>query len=447
MKYVFIQLAHKIEKIAARSPLWARFLAESIPISWILGKRYLQYRRRFYEKDNAHRLLKIVSFAINQVPYYKKKYESPPKTLVDFEEQIGFLDKEILRHQRDDLLSPLFNKNKYDEVTTSGSTGEPSVFYLPKDRFYKEWAYFHEIWSSKGYNGQLRAVLRNHRLSASEDYRLHIFRKELVFDAYRNHPEYYHVIWKTIRKFNIRYFQSYPHLAYNFFSYAARNQWDLSFIKGVFLSSEQFLPFQRKLLVEELGLPVLSVYGLSEKLALAVDWDGIGEYEIIESYGYVELIDENDKVIKTPGKEGEIVATTLDNYGMPLIRFRTGDISQYKEYSSHRRILNGISGRKGQYIFNPDGTGVSITSLNMHGKLLDKIEGIQYYQPTKGEVEIRIVPKFNFTEKDKESILQYFSERFHPAMKIRIKPVSKLQVLPNGKLLPLISEIKTNKIN
>ncbi len=435
-------IAQKTEQLLAKNPHLAVLLARFLPTGFFLKKKIKKYQKNFYSPFDEKKLLNTINFALNHVPYYREKYGIQPiKSLSEFEERIGFLTKDELRTNRQKLLSTFFNEKDYDMVTTGGSTGEPTVFYLPKNRFLKEWAYVYHAWSYRGYENQLRAVLRNHRFKPNEKIRVNIIRKELVFDAYRTQEKDFDFIYDTMRKYDIHYFQSYPYLAFLFFKYLSEKGRDLSFIHGVFLSSEVFTESQRRLLIKRLHLPITSIYGSSERLVFAIDKEGSGEYEIMENYGYFELIDKNGKVIKEPGREGEIVATGFDNYGMPLIRFKTGDISEYAQVYP-KRILKGIKGRTGQVIVQPDGTVVSITSLNLHGDLLDLVDGIQYFQDKPDEVEIRIIPRKNLSsEIISNKFLTYFRSRFHPKMKIRIREVKKLERLPNGKLLTLITKL------
>ena len=202
-------------------------------------------------------------------------------------------------------------------------------------------------------------------------------------------------------KFNVHYIQGYPSSIHSFFQYLYKKRRDLSFVKGIFLSSEIFLEHQRKLIKTTLNLPVISVYGHSEKLVLAVDFEGNNEYQVIEDYGYLELIDEKGNTIKEENKLGEIVGTTFSNYGMPLIRYRTGDYSSYKQYIKGKpRILNGIQGRwQEMKIYNKDGSFITPTALNLHDDLYNYIEGIQYNQKEMGSLQIKIIPNNDFNDK------------------------------------------------
>ncbi|SJZ51466.1 phenylacetate-CoA ligase [Chitinophaga eiseniae] len=68
---------------------------------------------------------------------------------------------------------------------------------------------------------------------------------------------------------------------------------------------------------------------------------------------YVELLDENNQPV-APEQEGEVTITTLGVEGMPLLRYKTGDICQYHEEicscGRHTLRLSPVIGRKKQMI-------------------------------------------------------------------------------------------------
>ncbi|MBC9912257.1 phenylacetate--CoA ligase family protein [Chitinophaga varians] len=68
---------------------------------------------------------------------------------------------------------------------------------------------------------------------------------------------------------------------------------------------------------------------------------------------YVELLDENNQPV-APGQEGEVTITTLGVEGMPLLRYKTGDICQYHDEicscGRHTLRLSPVIGRKKQMI-------------------------------------------------------------------------------------------------
>jgi phenylacetate-coenzyme A ligase PaaK-like adenylate-forming protein len=52
-------------------------------------------------------------------------------------------------------------------------------------------------------------------------------------------------------------------------------------------------------------------------------------YHLREADLYVEIVDPATGALRPEGAEGEVVFTTLTRVGMPLIRYRTGDISRF----------------------------------------------------------------------------------------------------------------------
>jgi len=80
-----------------------------------------------------------------------------------------------------------------------------------------------------------------------------------------------------------------------------------------------------------LGIDALDVYGLSEVMGPGVAQecaetkDGL---TIWEDHFYPEIIDPASGQLVRDGEPGELVITTLTRQGMPVIRYRTGDLTR-----------------------------------------------------------------------------------------------------------------------
>jgi phenylacetate-CoA ligase len=429
-------------------PKSAYFLSKVVPNNkYLFGKKYRKiYKSIDFESGFKNKtLINTINYSIHNVPYYSTKYNNLKiKSIKDFENKIRFIEKTDLITKEKELLSNDFDYNSHETVTTGGTSGPPTKFYLKKNRYKKEYAFFNKIWSTKGYKGQLRGVIRNQKLPDNMVYKINPITKELIFDGFRNDKGYIKKIYETILKFNIKYLQCYPSSAYYFATIAEEENWDLSFLKGIFLSSEKYLNYQMNLLKNKLNLPVISVYGHSEKLILAVDFDGDGTYKVLNDYGYLELIDSENKTIKTTNKVGEIVGTTFDNFGQPLIRYKTGDYSSYIEYNEEGLcVLKGIEGRwHGMKIYNKDGSYVTPAALNLHDVLLLFTNGLQYYQNKKGYLEVRIIPGKGYSKEIEEKIYSHYASRLAPTTKIHIKHVVQLIKKKNGKFSLLETELE-----
>lgn len=101
-------------------------------------------------------------------------------------------------------------------------------------------------------------------------------------------------------------------------------------IKSVLLSAD-YVPAA---IVREIrsawGCAVFNHYGMTEMgLGAAVDCAALCGYHIREADLFFEVIDPDSGKPVPDGVTGEVVFTTLTRKGMPLVRYRTGDISRF----------------------------------------------------------------------------------------------------------------------
>ncbi|WP_189222484.1 phenylacetate--CoA ligase family protein [Saccharothrix coeruleofusca] len=78
-----------------------------------------------------------------------------------------------------------------------------------------------------------------------------------------------------------------------------------------------------------LGLRAFDIYGLSEVIGPGVaceSWDSVGMLNVAEDHFYVEAVDVEGNPVPD-GTPGELVFTTLTKTGMPLLRYRSGDVA------------------------------------------------------------------------------------------------------------------------
>lgn len=103
---------------------------------------------------------------------------------------------------------------------------------------------------------------------------------------------------------------------------------DLSLKQGIF-GAEQWTQEMRREIESRLGLKAFDIYGLSEICGpgVAVECEEQTGSHIWEDHFYPEIIDSESLESQPYGTKGELVFTTLTKTGMPLIRYRTRDIT------------------------------------------------------------------------------------------------------------------------
>jgi phenylacetate-CoA ligase len=101
-----------------------------------------------------------------------------------------------------------------------------------------------------------------------------------------------------------------------------------NFRAGVF-GAEPWTDEMRAQIEALLGLRALDIYGLSEVIGPGVaceSLDSQGMLNVAEDHFYVEAVDHEGNPVPD-GTPGELVFTTLTKTGMPLLRYRTGDVA------------------------------------------------------------------------------------------------------------------------
>lgn len=97
---------------------------------------------------------------------------------------------------------------------------------------------------------------------------------------------------------------------------------------GVY-GAEPWTSNMRKEIEARWNLKAVDIYGLSEIIGpgVAIECvEGQDGLHLFSDHFYPEVIDPKTDAPVTPGETGELVITTLTKEGMPLIRYRTGDM-------------------------------------------------------------------------------------------------------------------------
>jgi phenylacetate-CoA ligase len=104
---------------------------------------------------------------------------------------------------------------------------------------------------------------------------------------------------------------------------------ELALQVGIF-GGEMWTPAMRHRLEADLGIPALNTYGLSEVIGPGVAQECLVGHDgahVNEDHFLVEVVDPGTDRPVAPGALGELVITTLTREAMPLVRYRTNDIT------------------------------------------------------------------------------------------------------------------------
>ncbi len=363
------------------------------------------------------------------------------KTIEDLS-KIPVTTKEDLQKNNDDFIC--VDKNKIiDYVTTSGTTGLPVFFGLTDkdlDRLaYNEAISFACSTVTKKDTIQLMTTI-DRRFMAGLAYFLGA--RKLGAGIIRVGAGIPELQWDSIHKFKPTYLVVVPSFLLKMISYAEKNNIDIntSSVKGAIcigepLKNQDFTQnVLSKKITDKWHINLYSTYASTEMNTAFAECEhqqgGHHHPELI----ITEILDENNNLVKN-NEEGELVITTLGIEGMPLVRFKTGDIvkAHYNTCKCGRNTmrLGPVIGRKKQMI-KYKGTTIYPPAIY---DLLNNFNEIENYiiEIDKNEIETDRITIKLFTKHKEKELLNKLKDHFR----------AKIRVSPN---IQFITEEEINKL-
>ena len=299
-------------------------------------------------------------------PYYKKLFSeskidiSKINTLADLQQIPTTTKEDFSNHNFDFLCVP---KNKIiDYTTTSGTTGSPVTIALTENDLQR--LAYNEEQSFVCANGKSTDIYQlmltlDRQFMAGMAYYLGI--RKLGAAAVRVGPISPQMQWENIHRFKPNAIVAVPSFVLKLIDYAETNGIDVnkSEIERAICIGEPVRHADlaantlAKRIQEKWNLKLFSTYASTEMQTAFTECDyGKGGHHNPELL-IVEILDEEGKQLKA-GEFGEVTITSLGVEGMPLLRYRTGDICcYYNEPCACGRNtirLSPVVGRKNQMI-------------------------------------------------------------------------------------------------
>jgi len=324
-------------------------------------------------------------------PFYKKMFSREKidpakiKTLEDLTRLPITTKDDLDKYNQEFICVP---KNKIiDYITTSGTLGDPVTFAMT-DSDLDRLAYNEEIsFVCSGLTSddiiQLTTTI-DKRFMAGLAYFLGA--RKLGAGIVRVGGGIPELQWDTITRIKPNVLIAVPSFILKLVEYAENNNIDFkkSSIKKAICIGEPLrkqdlsLSTLSERIIEKWDLELFSTYASTEMATTFAECqEGIGGHHHPELI-IIEFIDEEGNSVKK-GEAGELTITTLGVEGMPLIRFKTGDICQpyYEPCKCGRNTirLGPVLGRRKQMI-KFKGTSIYPPSLY---DILDDIKEIESY--------------------------------------------------------------------
>ncbi|MBK6620313.1 MAG: phenylacetate--CoA ligase family protein [Saprospirales bacterium] len=336
------------------------------------GMTPTQVRAKQLEK-----LQKLLHHAYEHIPWYKNVFREAGISPRDIRSQVDLqqlpaLSRDDIRDRVADMTLPNFG-GKVLKSSSSGTTGIPITYYQDmKAMSAGSSAGFHLL-RMGGYRfgmsnvhvwGNMASI--QHWSSLSSQLKQRVYRRKNIAATLLNDPANIPDVVKQIQDFKPDMIDGYANSLYVIAQYLQTHNLRIPSIKVAFTTAENLEPHQQELIGKALG-PVSDLYGCSEINGIGVRPPGEKHYYIFEPHVVVETQ-------ALPGQDmQEILVTDLDNYYMPMIRYKIGDLIDVVHPGEEGNAFpfsyfNKVFGRSSDHVVLPN--GVKLFPVNIFGGTL-----------------------------------------------------------------------------
>lgn len=415
-----------------------------------------RWSRDEWDAWQTAQLEKVLTRAVRFVPYYRQLWEERRRRGDDRSwrklENWPVLRKETVRSHPELFVAEDRRSRTLFRFHTSGSTGTPLSLWISRSNLRQWYALSEARW--RGWHG------------VSRDDRWVIFGGQLVVPAEAAKAPFWvwnqglrqlyvssiHVapwsvleIARAIDKSGAIYVLGYPSALFEFAKIALENAIATPKMKVVISNAEPLFEFQRQVIQEAFGAPVVDTYGLAEMVAAAGECE-VGGLHLWPDAGVVEILaDDEDKPL-ADGQVGRLIGTGLVNDDMPLIRYEVGDRGSLKparffcDCGRKLPVLGEVQGRLDDLVVTPDGRRVG--RLDHAFKKDLPIRAAQVMQESLHSIKVLVEPAAGFDQRAREEIARSLRDRLGD-MNIEVEEVSLIPRGASGKLRGVVSRITT----
>lgn len=420
------------------------------------SKPWETIRSRQLEKLN-----RLLIHARENVPYYRNIFsqgtcavtESPPFDRIEDLNRLPVLTKDIIRSQKEDLCASGQERRKPYPNTSGGTTGEPVSLIQDFEYYENSEAHFLLIQTWRG-AGPFDSTL--HLWGAERD--TYTGKKPLVSrikDFLKNRitlnsfsmseqdmAEYIAVLNRHRPRLVIAYAQSIYELA----KFARTNKLFVEKQQAIHTSASTLYGFMREEIETVFSCKCFDHYGSREVGAIASECPAHSGLHLLPEHLVVEITDSDGRPC-APGVEGDILVTTLNNYSMPLIRYRTGDRGILAPQSAcscgcnYPKLLK-VSGRSIDLFKTADGKRIDGEFFTHLFYNMDTVKQFQVVQKSYDKICIKIVQQQDIGKDRLSRIEKAIKRVMGNDCIVEFQIVNHIEKTGTGKQLYTISKVR-----
>lgn len=219
---------------------------------------------------------------------------------------------------------------------------------------------------------------------------------------------------------------------------------DCSQLDLVISLGETMPPATREKVSKAYGARVYDIYGAREIGRIASECPDNGGHHVHDSNIYLEIVNDHGKSVM-PGESGNVLITTLQNPGMPLIRYRLGDIATVGSPCSCGRGLMHIEtilGREVSRIYLPGGR-------KEHGRralrYLEELSSVNVFRLRQGDYTaftLELTPELSITQDEVNGLWTILNEITESEVSLDVITVPEIPITAGGKRHRLVHDFE-----
>jgi phenylacetate-CoA ligase len=407
----------------------------------------------------AAKLRKLIQYAFENVPYVRRNMDAAGLKISDIQgpedlRKLPLMRKADVRANREAMRSKI--AGKLTQFSTGGSTGEPLIYDLPKERIASWIACRQRAMRWYGLSaGDKEYAIWGSPVEVTRQDRIRNFRDRLLatklLSAFEMSESVMSGYLDLLEKGDCRTIFAYPSSLYLLCLYAQKHGRNLrgAGIRCAFVTGEILFPHQRQLIAETLNCPVGNGYGGRDSGFVSHECPR-GEMHIMADASIVETIDSEGRPMPE-GEPGEIVVTDLYSREVPFIRYATGDVGALtsRKCACGRALplLEKIEGRTTDFIVAPDGAILHALSVIYIVREIDGVDQFRIRQKTIDCFHIQLVRNDRFRPESENRIKEGLRARLKAPVEVTVEYLATLPPEKSGKFRHVISEVPMDRVN
>ncbi len=351
------------------------------------------------------RLQEMLRYCEANVPYYAQAFAEAGVRADDIQtpgdlQKVPLLSKDDVRQNQDALVAtPHQPAEKLVQLTTSGSSGVPIRVMLDHSAYERRIAAWirGDRWSGWDLGVKTFCLLGARPMGATTWWKEtkkkldQFLSRHLNVTALSMSHDILVRYFRQLNRFRPEIIIGYANSLYHFARFIRTNELTPWRPRGIIVCAERIFGPQRRYIAEVFGAPVFERYGCMEFSFIAGECDSHDGMHVNSDYLYGEILDEDGRPV-APGEMGEVVVTAMNNFAMPLVRYRLGDMARWGADACPcgrgLPLLQEVMGRTVDIIYTPSGR---ICSGIVFPYILDEFPSIAQFQVVQETIEDIVV--------------------------------------------------------